>query len=718
MVVQVIDFSTVSSAKLNPLGAKIRCFLLEQLASAQTNPSVTSIVLTGGDFNFSAGADLSEFSSFDEANQSKIPSLIDVVTAIEASEKPVVAAITGHCLGGGLEVALSCHYRVAHSKSKLGLPEVQVGVIPGAGGTQRLPRLVGLPAACQMILTGKPVNAKKAIQLTLVDVVSDHVVETAKEWAQRGETTPIRRVGQLPPKESPPEAHVILHSASLGFPPQGSEGLHAAVEAMRAVYTTPNLSSGMKVEAEQFIQTLLSEQGQALRHVFFALRSAQKPWQSPPPHTLLKDKVPVAVIGAGTMGSGIALVLLQTGQYKVYLVDVHETALEKGAQLIQQIVKTQTARGKITSSQEQMLLANLYTTQSYDDLRDCQLVVEAAIENMAIKRKIFQQLSSVVPKTAILLSNTSTLDIDQMAAAVDFPQRFAGWHFFSPAHVMKLVEIVVGKQTSKETVALLQALTKRIGKIGVVVGNCDGFCGNRMLKPYSAETVLLITESKNSIADVDKAFLKFGMALGPFQMSDLAGNDVGYNIRKERGWVRTGNTAPNRPDRYTELADVMVAEHGRLGQKTLKGWYDYDSSIGKGRKGLHSPEMETLVQNYRARGATATTEAEMIEQVLYPLVNEGFKCLEEGIARSPSDIDIVYLFGYGFPAWRGGPMYWADHEVTLPVLLSKLQSLHRQHPRTEHFVPSKLLEQCVRLQITAEEYYKREMHLRSGQAKL
>lgn len=712
MVVQVIDFSTVSTAKLNPLGATIRCYLLEQMAAAQRDPNVTSIVLTGGDFNFSAGADLTEFSSFADASNS--PSLVDVVTAIEASEKPVVAAIAGHCLGGGLELALSCHYRVAHPNSKLGLPEVQVGVIPGAGGTQRLPRLVGLQGACQMILTGKPVNAQKALKLKLVDAVSDHVLETAKQWALQAETMPIRRVGQIQPKESAPEAHVTLHAATLQFPRQGSDGLHAAVEAMRAVYTTPSLESGMKVEAEQFIQTLLSEQGQALRHVFFALRSAQKPVQPPPKHILLTDKVPVAVIGAGTMGSGIALVLLQTGQYKVYLVDVNENALQKGAQLIQQILKTNTARGKMSASQEQELLANLHTTQTYEDLRNCQLVVEAAIENLEIKRKIFHQLSKVLPSTAILVSNTSTLDIDKMAAAVDCPQRFAGWHFFSPAHVMKLVEIVVGKQTSTETVALLQALTKRIGKIGVVVGNCDGFCGNRMLKPYSAETVLLITESKNSIADVDNAFLRFGMALGPFQMSDLAGNDVGYNIRKERGWVRTGNTVANRPDRYTELADDMVAKHGRLGQKSLKGWYDYNPALGKGRKGLHSPEMERMVQKYRAKGATSTTYNEMIEHVLFPLVNEGFKCLEEGIARSPSDIDIVYLFGYGFPAWRGGPMYWADHEVTLPILLSTLQSLHRKHPRTDHFVPSKLLERCVELQITVEEYYKRKLNAGSG----
>jgi 3-hydroxyacyl-CoA dehydrogenase len=309
------------------------------------------------------------------------------------------------------------------------------------------------------------------------------------------------------------------------------------------------------------------------------------------------------------------------------------------------------------------------------------------------------------------LSNASTLDIDEMASVLDASRqsRFAGWHFFSPAHIMKLVEVVNGKATSSETTALLQALTKQVGKIGVVVGNCDGFCGNRLLKPYSAEAFMILTEGQGTIDSVDRAFLQFGMALGPFQMGDLAGNDVAYNIRVERGWAKrkpSDPQPPNRPDRYCELADDMVTQHGRLGQKVGKGWYDYDMAVGKGRKPMPSAEMNALVSKYAARSGRQLSEEEIIERVFYPLVNEGFKCLEEGIARIPSDIDVVYLYGYGWPVWRGGPMYWADHEVGLERLLSKLERFSRQYPGVEHYVPSALLRKCVSMGVTVEEYYK------------
>jgi 3-hydroxyacyl-CoA dehydrogenase len=424
---------------------------------------------------------------------------------------------------------------------------------------------------------------------------------------------------------------------------------------------------------------------------------------------------------AGTMGGGIALVLLQAG-FVVYLVDVHKPALDKGLQLLRSVLDSYVKRGKMTAAEVSTILQErLRSTQDLRELSSCQLVVEAVVENMKIKQDILRTLNQVTPATSILLSNTSTLSIDDMASVLDPPRRdcFAGWHFFSPAHVMKLVEIVVGRFTSVETVALLQVLTKRIRKIGVVVGNCDGFCGNRLLKPYAAESVLLLVEGNNSIERVDRAFLNFGMVLGPLQMSDLAGNDVGYNIRKERGWVRDEkhrSASSHRPPRYTELADDMVAKLGRLGQKVGKGWYDYNATIGKGRKGLPSAEMTRLVEAYRHPNATvqATDEDEMIQRVFFPLVNEGFKCLEEGIARSPSDIDVVYIFGYGWPGWRGGPMFWADHDVTLPVLLQSLQRFQREFPSTEHYSPSKLLEQCVALGVTVEEYYGQGMAHKTG----
>lgn len=759
----VIQFSDVpaSSSVLHPLGAALRQHIYTQLQGALSDATIGSIILTGGGGSgghFSAGADLTEFASLasfvvlsQQQDEQHAPlTLVDVVNAIEASPKPVVAAIQGNALGGGLEVALACHARIGTASAKLGLPEVQVGVIPGAGGTQRLPRLVGLPAACQMILTGQAVPAPQALKMGLIDAVvpDDHqasLLEKAKQWAAWLQHMPLPRTSELGLKESPAVAHAMLHTASLSLPATGTDGYMAAIEALRAAYTSPSFPAGLQREGQLFVETLLSPQGQARRHVFFAIRAVQKPiagldattittsWKQHP--VLLPQQAetpigktstglwptPVAVIGAGTMGSGIALVLLQAG-YMVYLVDVDATSLQRGLQFVQSTLQSYVKRGKRSADQVAYLLQHcLRGTQQLTDLSACQLVVEAVVEKMRVKQAIFRQVDQILPDTAILLSNTSTLDMDAMASVFTTSRRrraqFAGWHFFSPAHVMKLVEIVVGRETAVETIALLQVLTKRIGKTGVVVGNCDGFCGNRLLKPYAAESVLLLTEGNNTIEQVDQAFLKFGMMLGPLQMSDLAGNDVGYYVRKERGWVRdpsSSNIAPptlQRPDRYTELADVMVSELGRLGQKVGKGWYDYDPAIGKGRKGLPSREMERLIESFRTapKNMPPTSPDKMIQQVFFPLVNEGFKCLEEAIVRSPSDIDVVYILGYGWPVWRGGPMYWADHDVTLPVLLETLQELHRQYPTTEHYRPSKLLEQCVALGVTVEDYYKQGM---------
>ena len=755
MTVRIIDFSTVSEEKnknnsnpLNTLGSQLRTFLWEQLQLAVADDSVTSIVLFGGsNRNFSAGADLTEFAHASAAPSAALfPSLIQIAGAIDACPKPAVACIRGACLGGGLEVALACHYRIAAAKSSgLGLPEVRVGVIPGAGGTQRLPRLIGLRNALSMILTGAPVSGPRAAQLKLVDAVVDDddllLVETAVKWALWAEVVMpslthenTRRVSQRTVPESPAEAHVLCHVASLSLPPTGNQGVRAALEACRASVILP-FEQGMQREGQLFLETLHSEQGKARRHAFFAVRNAQKMTHRYDGHHVLLQKhgsvVPkTAVIGAGTMGGGIALVLLQSG-FAVTLVDVSKPALEKGVATIQKTIESLVKRQKLSNAAAQKLLSQLQWTQNLQDLSDCQLVVEAVVENMQIKQDIFRTLDRVTPASCVLLSNTSTLDIDQMASVLESSvqrrRQFAGWHFFSPAHIMKLVEIVVGSETSPETVALLQLLTKRIGKIGVVVGNCYGFCGNRMLRPYSTETVQLLVEGGGATTTqrVDAAMRNFGMALGPFEMSDLAGNDVGFNIRRELGWVRDKKTAfvpPNRrPARYTELADDMVSELGRLGQKVGKGWYDYDPNVGKGRKPLPSPEMAEFVQRYIESSGPLDplSEEEIVERVLYPLVNEGFKCLEEGIARSPGDIDVIYLYGYGWPAWRGGPMYWADHQVGLPNLLSKLRDFHRQFPETEHYVPCMLLERCVELGLTVEEYYRlQQQQQRTVQSKL
>ena len=732
-----ISFSSIychgKEQPLHPLGRELRRFIFREIERANQDPGVKSILLVGNapsstiasaPRHFSAGADLTEFASFEKGEGGvDLPgndiSLIDVVQAIENSSKPVVAAIEGACLGGGLEVALACHYRVCVRSAKLGLPEVHVGVIPGAGGTQRLPKLVGLQQALTMILTGAPVSGPTAEKIGLVDFCvskDSEIFNKALQYASFAEVMPLqqRRVGLARPREAAPQSHAMLHTASLSIPSNGGDGLRAALEAIRAACFLP-LEEGMKIEREQFIKTLISPQGKARRHAFFAERKAQKMVASPEKSNILVNKqsgVPVAVIGAGTMGSGIAIVLLMAG-FHVTLVDVSENALQKGVALIHSTFDSRVKKKKMAVDQAESMKRNFEWTQKMESLVNCALVVEAVVENMRIKQQIFSQLDKILPESSILLSNTSTLDIDQMASVLSKSRQalFAGWHFFSPAHVMKLVEIVVGTKTSSSTVSLLQVLTKKIRKIGVVVGNCDGFCGNRLLKPYSAETCMLLVEGHASIERVDAALANyFGMALGPFQLGDLAGNDVGFYIRVERGHARKSLqdpiVPPKRPSRYTELADVMVSEYGRMGQKVGKGWYDYDPNIGGGRIGLPSREMKQLVESHmigtQQHNAQALSDEEIVEHALFPLVNEGFKCLEEGIVRCPSDIDIVYLYGYGWPVWRGGPMYWADFEVGLPRLLDWLRE--RAH-LADYFVPSMLLQRCVELRCTVTEYY-------------
>lgn len=687
----IIDFSKCPGSQnpLNPLGKALRCYILSEFHKASENPLVTSIIVTGGSLNFSAGADLAEMSG-----SMSSPTLIDVVTALESSEKPIIAAINGNCLGGGCEVALACHYRIASPGSKIGLPEVLVGLFPGAGGTQRLPRLVGLEAAVKMILTGAPVKAGRALKMGLIDalVPPNQIADKSQEWAAFAEVMPLRRTGRLPLKEPPAYLHVLCHSAELSLP-KHAFSQRAALDAIRAC-SLP-LEEGMKIEGEHFIKCMVSPPSIALRHVFFATREAQKPFGRGPkmqsPLLRPNKSLKVGVIGAGTMGGGIAIVLLRAG-FSVRLVDVQKAALEKGTQLIYKTMKSDKL--------------NLFPTTELEDLKDCLLVVEAVVEKLSIKQTIFQKLDRITSPSCILLSNTSTLSIDAMAEVLSSERQFAGWHFFSPANIMPLVEIVRGQQTRPETVSLLQSLTKKVRKTGVVVGNCDGFCGNRMVAPYSAESVFLLTQGA-TVQQQDNALEKFGMALGPFRMADLAGNDIGYFIRVERGWAKSmgSKTKPSkRPDRYTELADVMVSEHGRLGQKVGKGWYEYNKVVGKGRTPLPSAFMnDDFIPKYLVEERN-WSDNEIIERVLFPLVNEGFKCLEEGIVQRPGDIDVVYINGYGWPAWRGGPMFWADHEVGLSNLLKALKRMSREFPTTPHFVPSRLLLECVERNVTVEEY--------------
>lgn len=600
----LVDFSATSATgtgnPLNPLGLALRRHIWQALDRAEHDATIRGVILYGGDHgnrsNFSAGADLTEFGliengggaagfSSNNGDAGGLFPLVDLVTKVEDFPKPVVAAIRGNALGGGMEVALSCHYRISDWTGTFGLPEVHVGVIPGAGGTQRLPRLVTVAKAMDMILTGEPIGAVEAKKYGLVDHVvgtgeanEGSLLDVAQRWADWAALMPLgdRRVGRRKVREQPHELEIVFATAAKKLPPveMGGEGVHAAFQAIKACLLP--IQEGSAVELKWFFKTLAGHQGQARRHAFFAVRKAQKPLGRPPKdHPLLQKSLEnhvAAVVGAGLMGSGICLVLLQAG-FTVHLVDVYKESLEKGVAFLKGSIQSYVKRGRMSEERAKKMLHSLKPTQRMEDLSKCSLVVEAVIEDMTIKKTIFASLDEITPSHCILLSNTSTLDIDEMASALSPTRRplFAGWHFFSPAHVMKLVEIVVGAATAFETTCVIQQLTKRVGKIGVVVGNCDGFVGNRLLISYSGETALLLDEGVATISSVDKACLRFGMSLGPFQMGDLAGLDIGYNIRKHRGWVSVGGApAPNRPARYAEVADVLVSDYKRLGQKSGK----------------------------------------------------------------------------------------------------------------------------------------------------
>lgn len=731
----------------NPLGKETRKHIFTELEQAIADPNVSSIVLYGGK-NFSAGADISEFSAKGDPKESvessaKIPSLTDLGNQIESSPKPIVAAITGVALGGGCELALAAHFRVASSKARIGLPEVKIGLIPGAGGTQRLPRISkDVPWSLNVITSGRMVKMAEAKSKGIIDEVvveGSDILEVAKKWALWAELMPDmtykRACNQKAIADDDVEgmkkAQFICDKLARKLPPteRGGQAVHAALTAIRASFAKDGYEAGVEVESELFWDLLLnSQQGRGLRHAFFAERAAQKGSKR-----LLHGSVAqkfldpkggalVGVIGAGTMGAGIAVGFLRAG-CKVILVDNNAKGLERGVTTITKILKQDVAKKRMTSEQCNYILSkNLaYTTDmSQGEFCNCILVVEAVFENLKIKQSIFRQLDQIIKNPeALLVSNTSTLNIDSIASALSAKRRpyCAGMHFFSPAHVMRLVEIIVASHSAPETVALLQFIASKVlKKVGVTVGNCEGFVGNRMLFSYSAEAAFVLQEGGATVPEVDGALNSFGMAMGPLNMGDLAGNDIGYLIAKEKGLVRdpkTGKPGPNRTPklRYTDLSDDLVTKMGRVGMKAQKGWYDYDPKIGKGRKPIPSKEVEKFISGYiKGVPAAKYSQQEIAERCLFGLVNEGFKILEENIAQKPSDIDVIYLYGYGWPAYRGGPMYWIDNEVGLPYFLKRLEEMDRAYPGSTYYIPSKLLEKCVGLGISLEEYYGQGLH--------
>ncbi|GAB3343561.1 3-hydroxyacyl-CoA dehydrogenase NAD-binding domain-containing protein [Marilutibacter aestuarii] len=653
-----IAILTLHNPPVNGLGIATRRGLVESLDRACDDDAVKGVVVTGGARAFSGGADIREFNR-PEASQE--PTLPTVITAFEASPKPVVAAIEGMALGGGLELALGMHHRIAASGAQIGLPEVKLGLLPGAGGTQRFPRAVGLETAVNMIVSGTPVAASRLADTRLFDaVVEEGVLDAAialcREVAESGATLPRVRDWTI----EHPDAEGFLGFARNGVA-AASAHYPAPLKCMDAIEAAVkrDFEAGLAVEREAFAQLLASDESRALRHAFFSERAAGKV------AGLDASVVPrsidaVGIVGAGTMGGGIAMNFLNAG-IPVTLLELGQEALDRGLATIRRNYENSARKGKLTAEQVEARMALLTPTLSYDDLAHADLVVEAVFEEMGVKEAVFGRLDDLAKPGAILASNTSTLDVDRIAQFTRRPSDVLGTHFFSPANVMKLLEVVRGKATAPDVLATVMALARRIGKTAVVSGVCDGFIGNRMIEQYSRQAGFLLEEGALP-QQVDRAMEAFGMAMGPFRMGDLAGNDIGWAIRKRR--------AVDSPEiTYSRTADLLC-EMGRFGQKTGAGWYDYAPGDRTARP---SPVVDAMIEAYSAeQGITRRRidDQEIVERLVYALVNEGALILEEGIAAKASDIDVVYLTGYGFPVWRGGPMFHADTVGLYNVLRS------------------------------------------------
>lgn len=623
---------------VNALGQAVRAGLQSAIEQALADNSVKAVVIRCDGRTFFAGADITEF-----GKPPVEPGLAEVLDAIEASDKPVVAAIHGTALGGGCEVALACHYRIAVPSAKLGLPEVKLGLIPGAAGTQRLPRLVGAEAALPMVAIGNPISAKKAQAIGLVDAVvgEDTLAADAVAFARS-------KIGQQIPRTSEGTANhdgvknpAIFDQfrAQNGRKMRGFDAPNAAIEAVRVAGELP-YAEGVKKERELFMRLMTGTQSAAMRHYFFAERAANK-IDDVPADTSLIPIAQVGVIGAGTMGGGIAMNFLSAG-IPVTILEMQQEALDRGVGVIRRNYENTAKRGRMTDEQVETAMGNLSTTLDYGDLAQCDLVIEAVYENMDVKKEVFGKLDAVVKQGAILASNTSYLDVDEIARATGRPGYVLGLHFFSPANVMKLLEIVRGAQTRHDVLATAMALSKKIGKVAVVAGVCHGFIGNRMLSPRQEQANALIMEGAN-YWEVDDVLLEFGFPMGPFQMADLAGIDI--------GWHRD-------PSKVTTLREALCAA-GRFGQKNGKGFYDYDEA----RNRTPSDEVRALIADFAARSGMqqrSISQDEIRERLLYPMVNEGAMILSEGMAQRASDIDVVWINGYGWPLYTGGPMFWAD----------------------------------------------------------
>ncbi|MEP1895113.1 MAG: 3-hydroxyacyl-CoA dehydrogenase NAD-binding domain-containing protein [Alloalcanivorax venustensis] len=665
---------------VNALGQGVREGLVNCLRQGLEDDQAKALVVIGEGRTFPAGADIREFGKPPAG-----PALPDVINEYESSDKLVIAAIHGTALGGGLEVALGCDYRVALESAKVGLPEVKLGLLPGAGGTQRLPRLVGAKAALDMIVGGNPVKAKDAYKVGIVDeVVGGDLLEGALAYARKlvAENAPLRKIRDLDVKKE--EADLFTnYEKSIARKQRGFKAPFHCIKAVQAAVELP-FEDGMKRERELFAELLVSPESRAQRHVFFAEREVAKV-PGLPKDTAKRDVKSAAIIGAGTMGGGIAMNFANAG-IPVKILEVKEDALERGIAVIRKNYENTAKKGRITQEQVEQRMALIRPTLSYDDLGDVDLVIEAVFENMDVKKAVFTELDRVCKPGAILATNTSTLDVNRIASFTQRPEDVVGMHFFSPANVMKLLENVRGEKTSDEVVATVMDLSRRIGKVGVLVGVCHGFVGNRMLHKRQAEAVQLVNEGANP-AQVDKVLFDLGFPMGPFAMSDLAGMDVGYRIREELRKEDPDNAPPRN------WTDDLV-EQGRLGQKTQAGVFDYKEGD---RTPVPSSEVDALIAKFRKENGIQSrdiSDQEILERCMYIMVNEGAKILEEGIAARPLDVDVIWIYGYGFPVYRGGVLFWAD-SVGLKTIYDKVSQIH-QETGSDTWKPAALLEKLAK----------------------
>ena len=692
-----VGILTVNNPPVNALSPGVPEAIVAGIEQLEADAGVKAIVLIGGGRTFIAGADIREFGKITSSgDRGRGPGLIAKLERIQNSTKPVVAAIHGTALGGGLETAMACHYRVAAPSAQVGQPEVKLGIIPGAGGTQRLPRLAGVAKALEMCVGGEPITAKDALDSGILDqMVEGDLLSGAIAFARTKTGAPPRCTCDRKDRLGDPHINAPLFIAARAAARKKQRNLIAPLAAIDAIEaaTTLSFENGIKREAELFQECLFSDQSKALIHVFFAEREVAKIPGIPKDIAQLPVNR-VAVVGAGTMGGGIAMVFANAG-IPVLLKETSQAALDLGMTTIRNNYANSVKRGRFTQLAIDENLARIRPTLSYDGFGEVDLVVEAVFEGMALKKQVFGELDGVARPGAILASNTSTLNIDELAAATSRPALVIGTHFFSPANVMRLLEIVRGKATSKEVMATCLALAKKLGKIGVLVGNCRGFVGNRMFGPYRREAQFLVEEGATPEA-VDHALYNFGMAMGPLATGDLAGLDVGWRIRKE--YAETQAAGVRQP-----LVEDRLCESGWFGQKTGAGWYKYDEA----RRPLHNPDVDKLIARVRQEaGITARdiSPHEIVERTVYALVNEGARILEEGFALRAADIDIVYIHGYGFPAYRGGPMSYAD-TVSLWNVYERIRELEKLHGKL--WAPAPLLKKLAEQGKTFAEFDKR-----------